>query len=616
MLPHVFEKTSHSWILALLTVMLVNTSLLWWFHDRTWWPPDDGQLAHVAERLLHGEVLHRDIQDVRPGYVNFINAAALAIFGPSLLSLRYPLVLIALLQSLLLFWLFKSHGAVLAGALAVSSVTLGVLHYINPNHHWYALFCTIALICHLTWTPRTSRWYLPLAGLFIITIGCFRQLTGAFVGMGTLSYLLFEESQDHTIRLPWHQQWMGRLICFSMLAFLTWYFLRTIDFVTFTMFGLWPSAFLVWQLTAGMTSNKRTLDICGGLSAGIMLGAVPLLTYHGLHGSLVAMIDDNFFRALHVLQWDYTTSTYWGFLKSGLIELYDNPGWISLLNGIYFVVLPLVASFNGILLIRAISHRKLTESLALPVLATFYGLVSILTQVPVYLYFTCTLSIAGFLWTFLEMQSQYRRPMVAILLLLSSISLTFHAGEEAFIRNYIDYIRPSKTALFSSHGQLPQVDLRIDKYSLETYRKVVQIINDETNQGDYIFTIPNNAELYFMTGRRNPFRFFSTDHGVTSQLEAQSTIQQLKKLRPRIIIFSPDDTRNSPYSETIMKHVRQASQLLSKDLFFEVYLYQGQPSKNWDLSGNAKNLNAVQQMKVRELPEAPTLTSLKSVRYY
>ena len=119
-----------------------------------------------------------------------------------------------------------------------------------------------------------------------------------------------------------------------------------------------------------------------------------------------------------------------------------------------------------------------------------------------------------------------------------------------------------------------------------------------------------------MTGRRNPFRFFSTDHGVTSQLEAQSTIQQLKKLRPRIIIFSPDDTRNSPYSETIMKHVRQASQLLSKDLFFEVYLYQGQPSKNWDLSGNAKNLNAVQQMKVRELPEAPTLTSLKSVRYY
>jgi hypothetical protein len=57
------------WIVVLVSVMLINVGLLWWYHDRTWWEPDEGQLAHVAERILHGEVLHRDIQDVRPGYV-------------------------------------------------------------------------------------------------------------------------------------------------------------------------------------------------------------------------------------------------------------------------------------------------------------------------------------------------------------------------------------------------------------------------------------------------------------------------------------------------------------------------------------------------------------------
>ena len=68
--------------------MLINVGLLWWYHDRTWWESDDGQFAHIAERILNGEVLHRDIQDVRPGYVNFINAVAFYLFGPALSSLR------------------------------------------------------------------------------------------------------------------------------------------------------------------------------------------------------------------------------------------------------------------------------------------------------------------------------------------------------------------------------------------------------------------------------------------------------------------------------------------------------------------------------------------------
>ncbi len=576
MLTEEFRVKSLPWVSVLITVMLINAGLLWWFHDRTWWGPDDGQLAHVAERILDGEVLHRDIQDVRPGYVNFINAAALYVFGPSLLSLRYPLALVVFAQSILLFFLFKSYGAIMAGVISLSSVTLGVLHYINPNHHWYALFFTVLLICHLVWTPRTSRWYVPLAGLFIITIVFLRHLTGAFVGMGTLSYLLFEESRNLKFSYPWRKRWMGQLLCGSMLALLALYLFRSIDFVTFTMFGLWPLAFLVWQLTSPIVSNNRTIHICCGLFLGIGIGALPLLTYHVLNGSLAAMIDDNVVRALDVLNWNHSTSTYWGFLKSGLIEFNANPGWNSLLNAIYFFILPLLAALNGMLLIRAVNRRTLTGSLALPILAMFYGLVSLLTQAPMYLYFTCILSIAGSVWLLAKMEPRYKTSMIAMLLLLSSISLTFHAGEEPFMRSYIDYIRPSATSLFNSRGQLPKVDLWIDEYTLKSYKNVVRLIEEETNQGDYIFAIPNNAELYFMTDRRNPFRFFSTDHGVISQTEVQNTIQRLERLRPRIITFSPDDTRNTPHSLAIMEHVRKHSQLLSKDLFFEVYLYDAQ----------------------------------------
>ena len=122
------------------------------------------------------------------------------------------------------------------------------------------------------------------------------------------------------------------------------------------------------------------------------------------------------------------------------------------------------------------------------------------------------------------------------------------------------------------------MDLWINENSLEAYKKVVRIIEEETHQGDYIFAVPNNSELYFMTERRNPFRFFSTDHGVLSETEVQGVIQRLERLRPRIITFSQGDTRNTTHSLAIMEHVRAHSTLLSKDNWFEVYLYGAQNS--------------------------------------
>jgi len=575
MLKTTYQEKSFSWIAVLVTVTLINGGILWWYHNRTWWGPDDGQLAHVANRILSGEVLHRDIQDVRPGYVNFINAGALYIFGPSLLSLRYPLTIMVLGQSILLFFLFRPHGAILAGSLSLGSVTLGVLHYLNPNHHWYALFFTILLICHLLWSPRKSPWYLPIAGLLITTVGLTRHLTGALVGMGTLSYLLFEETRERPEAIPWRQLWVARLLCGSMLILLSLYLFQSTDAMGFLLFGLWPVSFLAWQLTTLMVSNKRTLRIFGDLSLGMVISALPLFSYHILNNSLAAMIDDNLVRALDVLTWDYAKDRYWWLLVGGLIEFGDNPGVVSLLNGMYFFTLPLFSALNGCLLLLTVGRKISTPSLALPILATFYGLVSLLTQRPVYLYFTVILSIAGSLWLLLTVIPRWKFMMSLWLLFLSGVSIGFHAGEP-ITRTIIDYLRATKTALINSRNQLPRVGLKIDEPSLKSYRNVVDIIEKETHNGDYIFAIPNNSEIYFMTGRRNPFRFFSTDHGVLSQTEVQSVIKTLETLRPRIITFSPDDTRNTSHSLAIIEHVRANAKLLSKDNFFEVYLY-GEP---------------------------------------
>ncbi len=45
----------------------VVCALLWYFHDRFWWPPDEGVYAYVAQRILAGDRLHLDLIDLHGG---------------------------------------------------------------------------------------------------------------------------------------------------------------------------------------------------------------------------------------------------------------------------------------------------------------------------------------------------------------------------------------------------------------------------------------------------------------------------------------------------------------------------------------------------------------------
>jgi hypothetical protein len=96
--------------LAFAAVAGFAAVVLYYFHDRFWWGPSDGAYAHVAERILAGEVLNRDVQDIHAGYINFVNALAMGIFGTKLVVLRYPLMLLTFIQTCLVFF-FLLPGA-------------------------------------------------------------------------------------------------------------------------------------------------------------------------------------------------------------------------------------------------------------------------------------------------------------------------------------------------------------------------------------------------------------------------------------------------------------------------------------------------------------------------
>ncbi len=96
---------------AAVVALLATSCLLYSFYDRFWYPPDEGNYAHVAQRILSGETLNLQVQDVHPGYITFVNAAALRLFGVDLVSMRYPLVLAGLVQAAVLFSVFPRAGS-------------------------------------------------------------------------------------------------------------------------------------------------------------------------------------------------------------------------------------------------------------------------------------------------------------------------------------------------------------------------------------------------------------------------------------------------------------------------------------------------------------------------
>src|SRR5690349_12605321 len=120
-------------MLWLALVACSATLLLWHFHDLSWYPIDEGNYAHVAERVAAGEILNLQVQDIHAGYINFLNAAAFRLFGADLVSLRYPLVLAALAQAALLYWLIARRDAAVAAIAAIGSLALGVIQFVNPT---------------------------------------------------------------------------------------------------------------------------------------------------------------------------------------------------------------------------------------------------------------------------------------------------------------------------------------------------------------------------------------------------------------------------------------------------------------------------------------------------
>jgi len=134
---------------------------------RGWVPHDEGAFAQSAQRVLFGEIPHKDFNDVYTGGLTYLNAFAFRTLGINLASMRYVLYVF------FLAWVAAFFGVAvrfvsppLSGCITLLAVAWSVPNYAAPMPSWYNLFfATFGLLAIMRYIETEHRRFLFIAGL-------------------------------------------------------------------------------------------------------------------------------------------------------------------------------------------------------------------------------------------------------------------------------------------------------------------------------------------------------------------------------------------------------------------------------------------------------------------
>jgi hypothetical protein len=552
-------------VAALITVLLVSSIIMITYHNRFWAPADEGNYAHVAERLISGQVLHRDVQDVHAGYINFVNAAAFSLFGVRMVSMRYPLALLTVIQAGLMFLVLKRGGipTALIGGLALTS--LSFVQFLNPTPNWYTLFLTVAIVAWLAWNPVGLRRPHIVTGFLVGTAFLFRQLSGVFLASGILVFLLLEKPGTGASAVPRLARAMLALIA----AGNAWYILRVTDPIGWILFGVWPLVVVLWAWFRTSRSDREVLALLRDLSIGGFISGSPLLAYHFVHGSLDDWFRDSFGAATSLPALDFMKRP--GYLMLGILSWrgFHSGELDRVINAGLYTCLLLISAVLGVLLFRGLVRGSAASNHPLTLIATFYALVSLHYQVPIYLFYTVGLSLAAILLLTAESHAGTRWLTVAVSTMIAGAALYYQAAMP-LTRHLQGMVAGERrfpvTALSSSVA-----GLYVEDTEARLYQSLVRLIDRETEPGDTIFVFPTDAQLYFLSRRTNPFKFYNTALGIRSAADLESVLHLIRCNPPKLVFSNPEDKYNTRESVQIAALVENRFQRVAVIPPFHVF---------------------------------------------
>jgi hypothetical protein len=289
----------------LALVLLVSALYMARELKRGWVPPDEGTLAESADRVLRGELPHRDYHEAYTGGLAYVNAAAFRVFGTNLASMRYMLFLFFLAWVPAVYYAASRFvSPPVASAVTLLAVAWGPPNYAAAMPSWYNLFfATFGLAALLRYIQiQTGRWLL-IAG-FCGGISFLFKLLGLYFVAGALLFLLFRKQlspsaapADRRERVWYRGFLLTSMLLYEALVFgLLRHLANAATYLYYWVPNLAVGATIVWQEFHASQNRSRRFSFFLRESALFGIGfAAPITVFlipYWLTGSLSAVVRD------------------------------------------------------------------------------------------------------------------------------------------------------------------------------------------------------------------------------------------------------------------------------------------------------------------------------------
>ncbi|HEX6533253.1 MAG TPA: glycosyltransferase family 39 protein [Gemmatimonadaceae bacterium] len=532
-----------------------------------WVPHDEGTLAQSAERVLRGELPHRDFDAVYTGGLAMVNAAAFRLLGANLLALRLVLFAAFLLWIPALYYIAtRIAGPVAAGAAVLLAAAWSLPNYSAALPSWYNLFLATAgaaaLLRHI---ERGERRWLVAAGV-CGGLSCLIKIVGVYFIGAALLVLVYREqclARDPEQGEPRRDWWYPLFVTAGLAAFvavlvaLTWRQLGWGEAFHFVLPGALAAAVALlheWATPPGRDARRfRALArLVAPLALGVLLPVALFLIPYVHSGSVGALVEGVFIAPARRLRFAAVRPPFdWGMLiaivplpflagiiPSGRARL----SWITkgLIGGVLLVLVivsarramvywliwrsmralvSLVVLGGAWLLVRggrrlgAVRRQQLVALLATTALC---ALVQFPFAAPVYFFYVAPLVVlTGLAVIALQPRVTTLGPAAIAAFYLLFAVLRIHPGFIHGMGHF--YVRDEQTVPLA----LDRGGVDVTASDAEDYARLVRLLRAHA-AGGYTFAAPDCPQVYFLAGLRNPTRtlydFFDDTTGRTARV--------------------------------------------------------------------------------------------------
>jgi hypothetical protein len=290
--------------LLILLVLGVAAAYVAWHLNRGWVPGDEGSLAHAAQRVLLGELPHRDFDDVYTGGLAYVNAAAFELLGTTLWSMRLVLFAAFIAWVPAVFYVASRFARpLLAAGITLLAVAWSLPNYPAPMPSWYNLFlATFGVAALLRFLEDGQRRWLVAAGVagglsFLMKVVGLYYVAGVFLFFAFHAHSLSLDTAD--VEHPAAGRGYAAFATVALLVFVAG--LASVvrgrpsapDLIQFVLPGAVIAALLVrneWTRPAGASIGRaRTLArLLVPFLAGLLVPVALYLVPYALSGALGA----------------------------------------------------------------------------------------------------------------------------------------------------------------------------------------------------------------------------------------------------------------------------------------------------------------------------------------